>query len=401
MLALAPLWIALSLRLRRRRRRRARIPAVHGGHGIQQSDCDRIPPRRANLGNRAGGALKLVDNGAVTTLIDIPVAMCFDYETGLLGIVVDPDFANNGYVYLYRTKLGTFDCFDPNQRFNEIVRIVIGANDTVDIGSLTVLLTGIETDTGYHDGGALRLGPDGHLYAGTGETGQGISAAARRGPPRIPMRSRSTRSKARSSASRATDRFPTIILSLGFRGAAGDLCVRLPQPVADGVRSDRRRAVGGRRGRGGHGGGRPREAGRQLRLAPQRGKVAEGGPRHGRPVLTYLHEGAKSLGSCVSGVGFAPPGFGYFGGFLFFGDFDGGHIYRVALDKTRKKTVGAPVIFANNTDGITDLVFGPDGALYYLSLNTGSCARSRRLGAGASSRWREVAELEVQRQSQE
>src|SRR5262245_66408144 len=47
-----------------------------------------------------GGALKLSDGTSVSTLITIPV--CSAIEMGLLGVAVDPNFASNGLVYLYR-----------------------------------------------------------------------------------------------------------------------------------------------------------------------------------------------------------------------------------------------------------------------------------------------------------
>src|SRR5437867_2908710 len=53
-----------------------------------------------------GGWVYLCDGaGAPSFVTTIPVAAfpCADYETGLLGIAVDPNFNSNGYVYLYRT----------------------------------------------------------------------------------------------------------------------------------------------------------------------------------------------------------------------------------------------------------------------------------------------------------
>src|SRR5436190_23901390 len=53
------------------------------------------------LVTQKGGALRRVDGGVATTLATIPV--CTSSEMGLLGVAVDPSFATNGFVYLYRT----------------------------------------------------------------------------------------------------------------------------------------------------------------------------------------------------------------------------------------------------------------------------------------------------------
>jgi glucose/arabinose dehydrogenase len=47
-----------------------------------------------------------VQNGAVvSTVLDLPVN--YASERGLLGIALHPDFATNGYVYLYYTRSST------------------------------------------------------------------------------------------------------------------------------------------------------------------------------------------------------------------------------------------------------------------------------------------------------
>lgn len=76
-------------------------------------------------------------------------------EGGLLGLAVDPDFINNNYIFIYETIVGS----------NQVVRLKL------ESGTLTqdqIVLTGIPA-ANNHDGGALRFGPDGYLYLGTGD----------------------------------------------------------------------------------------------------------------------------------------------------------------------------------------------------------------------------------------
>ena len=116
-----------------------------------------------------GGALKLYDGVSTTTLAIIPV--CSTIEMGLLDVAVDPDFDSNGFLYLYRTE-SAGGCGSATGRSNEVVRVTMSGG-TVSLGSLVVLLTGIQTDGGNHDGGGLRLAADGTLYIGVGDTGIG------------------------------------------------------------------------------------------------------------------------------------------------------------------------------------------------------------------------------------
>jgi glucose/arabinose dehydrogenase len=60
---------------------------------------------------------------------------------------------------------------------NRIVRIKL-ANDRLDVSTAEVLLSGIGRNK-YHDGGRLRFGPDGNLYAATGDAQNGDNAQNR------------------------------------------------------------------------------------------------------------------------------------------------------------------------------------------------------------------------------
>lgn len=78
-------------------------------------------------------------------------------ETGLLGIAVSPTFRHDHRVF----------CYLSTDHDNRIVRFTFSAGALHDA---TPILTGIPVGT-YHDGGRLAFGPDGALYASTGETG--------------------------------------------------------------------------------------------------------------------------------------------------------------------------------------------------------------------------------------
>ena len=81
-------------------------------------------------------------------------------EKGLLGLAIDPDFASNGFVYVFHTTS------TPTR--NRVVRLTAvgdtGTNETVIIDNLPA--------ADNHNGGNIHFGPDGKLYVTIGDTEQ-------------------------------------------------------------------------------------------------------------------------------------------------------------------------------------------------------------------------------------
>ena len=88
-------------------------------------------------------------------------------ERGLGGIVLDPQFDLNGYVYVYYTV--------PNGHFNRISRFQANGDLAIP-GSETILLDLDPLGGAIHNGGAMQFGPDGMLYIAVGDGAYGAYA---------------------------------------------------------------------------------------------------------------------------------------------------------------------------------------------------------------------------------
>jgi glucose/arabinose dehydrogenase len=328
-----------------------------------------LPNGRDMLVTEQGGGLKLVSGGAATTLATIPV--CTASEMGLLGVAIDPGFSGNGFVYLYRTNPGPTGCGSSSGRFNQVVRVTMSGG-TVDIGSLTVLLSGIQTDNGNHDGGGLRIGPDGKLWASVGDTGLGDS-----GPPGA-----STNPYAQDLGS-----LNGKILRLELSGApaAGNPFIgqmgKRPEIYAYGLRNPFRFGFDPLTGKAWMG-----DVGQstieELDIVAPGGNYAwprcEGTlpagcqqPGDIDPIFEYPSSGATSLGRTIIGGAFAPQGFSSYGGQYFFADYIASKIYRAVPNAARDDIAGTPSDFVTGASGPVDVVFGPHGGLYYSAINSG------------------------------
>jgi glucose/arabinose dehydrogenase len=112
------------------------------------------------------GRIRIVSGGAVlpAPFIDLSAKITAGGERGLLSMAFHPDYALNGFFYVYYTDL---------HGDTKVERYHVGANANVaDPASAQHVLT-VAQPYANHNGGPLVFGPDGYLYVGLGDGGSG------------------------------------------------------------------------------------------------------------------------------------------------------------------------------------------------------------------------------------
>ncbi|SOD61660.1 Glucose/arabinose dehydrogenase, beta-propeller fold [Streptomyces zhaozhouensis] len=114
-----------------------------------------------------GGELKVFDPETNSTSTAGTLDVYTGGEDGLVGLALDPDFTENGWVYLYHAPA------DAEEDVNRLSRFTV-EGDTLDPASEEPLLdVPAYRDRTYpepgHTGGSLDFGPDGSLYLSTGD----------------------------------------------------------------------------------------------------------------------------------------------------------------------------------------------------------------------------------------
>lgn len=104
---------------------------------------------------RSGQLQRIGENGQTFTVDGVRETS----EGGLLGLALDPNFADNKRLYMYSTTE------QDGRLTNRIERYVL---DEDRLRDRTVIVSDIPASSN-HDGGALAFGPDGKLYATTGD----------------------------------------------------------------------------------------------------------------------------------------------------------------------------------------------------------------------------------------
>jgi glucose/arabinose dehydrogenase len=248
-------------------------------------------------------------------------------EGGLLGAAVDPDFAENAFVYFYRTTPAD----------NDVVRYRFEGDR---LGGETVVADGIPKEA-FHDGGRLHFGPDGYLYFSSGDAGRPETAQ-----------------DPKSLAGKILRLAPDAYRGDGGRPEVFSLGHRNPQGFD--WRPGSGELVATEHGDEGN------DEVNILRRGANYGWPQVQGRDHGEfepPIAVYTPAIAPSGATFVR-----RPGSAWSGDFLF-GALVGEQIRRLRLDR-QSGVVEDEALFEDDFGRIRTVVEGPDGAIYALTSNT-------------------------------
>lgn len=334
------------------------VPAIDLPAGFQQTQfatglaqptaMEFAPDGRLFVAEK-GGDLRVIDAGG--NLLATPflsVAVNSASERGLIGVTLDPNFASNGFVYVYYTGASpirnqvsrfTADPGDPN--------VALG-------GSEVVLLGNIPSPGGNHNGGALHFGLDGMLYIAVGDGG----STPQNAPKFNSLSGKILRIEPDGD-------IPPDNPFVNKQDARGEIWARgFRNPFTFAVNP-----VNGKIFVNDVGQSSFEEINRLIKGKHYGWPAVEGKsathPNLQNPIYVYAHVSGSS-NAITGGVFYTATEFpAQYQGKYFFADFARGFIRR--LNTTTNKAAG----FATGASGPVDLDVGADGNLYYLSVTTG------------------------------
>jgi len=141
------------------------------GHVDQPTGLAWTPDGRMLVISKAGQLVVVEPGSPNHVALDLTSRVCSLKELGLVGLAVDPEFASNGFVYLYYTNRHGGPCTDETQTnlANSVSRFVLAEDDTVSLDSEKVIVDHITAPGAHHIGGDLEFGADGFLYITVGD----------------------------------------------------------------------------------------------------------------------------------------------------------------------------------------------------------------------------------------
>ena len=323
---------------------------------------------RLFIGRKVGDIRVIKDGVLLATPFATEPSVYTQSECGLVGICFDRRFDTHPYLYAYVTVSSS-------------EQIIVRYNASTDTGvDRTPILEGmIPTHGVNHDGGAIAMGPDGHVYfacgdLGGGRTGVDLDITGLAG--KVGRCDREGNAVAgnpfyEASAITATD----YIWAGGFRNpftmtfhpVTGDLWLSVVGSLYEQIFLV---------GQGDHGGWDNFEGESQQ-------PGGDPGPYSAYIVPKISYRTNNSIfGGCVSGGTFYD-GSGFpaqYQNSFFWGDYNIRKIMRSTLDATHRNVLSTTE-FVTNVGTVIDISVGPDGALYYVGRSGSAVYRLGYSGA--------------------
>lgn len=128
--------------------------------GLERPVALAVAPDGRIFVSEQGGKLRIVENGLLLEQPFLELDVLDDGESGLIGVALDPEFSQNGYVYVFVTV---------DETEQQIIRYTDNNNQA---SAATVIRSGLPTNGRFHNGGAIAFGPDGKLFFTVGDTGE-------------------------------------------------------------------------------------------------------------------------------------------------------------------------------------------------------------------------------------
>jgi glucose/arabinose dehydrogenase len=313
------------------------------------------PDGRLFVGER-GGRVWILRNGQAPILV-VQVGVLAQWEQGLAGLAFDPDFATNGYMYLYYSSSAT--------ERNRVGRFTL-SGDSVVPGSEQLIWESPDVAWPYHQGGALAFGPDGNLYIAVGDRFEPEVAQRLDNPLGKILRVRPDGTIPPGNPFASTPGADPRIWALGLRNPyrtafdpetgvlwIGDVGADGPQAIEE-----------LNRGQSGANYGWPNQEGTRCNVSDCSAYTT--------PVYSYSHtspgtsddQAAITMGAVYRGPGFPAE----YQGNLFVADFANRWIRRIVLDAAGAVQSVSYFDTPPDAGSIVELEVGPDGALYYVDV---------------------------------
>lgn len=134
-----------------------------------------LPDGRALVAELSTARIRMVRQGVVSTLGTVPQVRTGS-ERGLLGIAVDPAWPERPFLYVHSTSSVAFEIRVSRFTATGDLDDTAGGALAIDPASRHEVVTGLPDQTGIHNGGTVRFGPDRMLYVSLGEDADDCAA---------------------------------------------------------------------------------------------------------------------------------------------------------------------------------------------------------------------------------